>query len=608
MGGNRPEIDALKERLERLERENRELSAENRALGDHLRAKTNRLLELMKCPNPVVDHIDHRTLLELDTIGTVTESFSQVLDHLHEMNDQLQKEIDVRGRAEQDLREKEELFRTVTEFSADWIFWRNPDGGMIYVAPACEQVSGYTPEEFYSDPSLFSSVVHPEDKEAWLSHCRDSNSNPVPGAMTFRILAKNGETRWISHTCRPVFGEKGDFLGTRGSNRDITRDKKMDEEMLITRKMEAVAVLAGGIAHDFNNLLTVIMGNISLMKQNIPETHSWNGRLAEVEKASLKARDLANRLITFSGGGAPIREPVSIRRLVDDVIAHFNLPRGIRCELIVDECLPPASIDETQVRQVMDVLILNACESMPGGGVVRIRAEKGTAKGDSPAGTGENFVEISVEDQGVGIEEGNLRRIFDPFFTTKKKSGLGLAAAYSIVQQHGGGISVESRVGKGTIFTVRLPVAHEAGQASGAPAAPGPASGRRKVLVMDDDRMLRAVILDILDTIGYEGAAVADGEEAVESYRAALDRGRPYDAVILDLTVPDGMGGVDAVGKILEVDPRARVIVSSGYSNAPVMSEYERYGFMGVITKPYRIQDLREILGKVMYEPTRHRT
>ena len=603
MGGNEPDIAALKERLACLERENRELSGRNRELGEYLRAKTNRLLELMRCPNLGAERFDDRTLLELDPIGTVAESFSQVLDHLREMNENLQTEIDERRKTEEALREKEELFRTVTEFASDWIFWRKNGGGMVYVAPACEPISGYAPEEFYGDPNLFFRVVHPGDRDAWVAHCHSSDERGVPGEMEFRILTKNGETRWLSHTCRPIFNEKGDFLGVRGSNRDITRNKKLEEEVLTARKLEAIGVLAGGIAHDFNNLLTVILGNIFLLKHIVAGNNAAHGRLEEAEKASLRARDLTNRLITFASGGAPVRETVSIAGLVEEVCELAVRGANVRCETLFPEGLPPVNVDKGQIRQVFGSLVVNACEAMPDGGTIRIRATCTTGKEKAFFGPAEEFVEITVEDQGVGIAEEHLRNVFAPFFTTKeKKSGLGLAAAYSIVQQHGGHIAVESRVGKGTVFTIRLPSSPVCAASESQGARPVPGAERRKILVMDDDQTLRAVVIDILDTIGYQGTAVSDGLEAIEAYRCAKETGEPFAALIMDLTVPGGMGGTEAIEKILEIDPDVRAIVSSGYSNNPVMSDHERYGFRGVIAKPYRIQELRDVLDKVILE------
>ncbi len=603
MGGNEPGIAALKERLACLELENRELSDRNRDLGGYLRAKTNRLLDLMQCPNLGAERFDDRTLVDLDPIGTMAESFSQVLDHLREMNDNLQTEIDERRKTEEALREKEELFRTVTEFASDWIFWRNRGGGMVYVAPACESISGYSPEKFYGDPDLLLKIVHPADRIAWIAHCRSSNESRETGEMEFRILTKDGETRWLSHTCRPVFNEKGDYLGTRGSNRDVTRNKKLEEEVLTARKLEAIGVLAGGIAHDFNNLLTVIVGNVSLLKHIMAGNSAAHARLDEAERASLRARDLTQRLITFAGGGAPIRETISIVGLVKEVCELAVRGANVRCETFFAEGLPPVNVDKGQIRQVLGSIIINACEAMPDGGAVMIRVTCASGKGNALSGPAEEFVEITLEDQGGGIAEEHLRNVFDPFFTTKKKkSGLGLASAYSIVQQHGGQITVESRVGKGTVFTVRLPSSRVAAASESPDAGPVACAEKKKILVMDDDNMLRAVVVDILDTIGFEGVAVSDGVEAIEAYRRAKGTGEPYAALIMDLTVPGGMGGAEAMEKIIEIDPEARGIVSSGYSTNPVMSDHERYGFRGVIAKPYRIQELREVLEKVIHE------
>ncbi len=705
-------------------READELSERCRLLSAYIREKADQLLVMMGSKPLDASGLDDRALVALDPIGTIADSFAQVIAHIHDVNAKLRSEIAERRRTEEALREKEGRFRTLAEFASDWVFWRGPDGNLIYVAPACETITGYLPGEFYATPGLAESLIHSEDRERWNVHRHVADGEGMPDALEFRIVTKSGETRWISHVCRPVYGDDGAFLGVRGSNsnvterkramgaleesesrlrdfldnaidlvqsvspdgrllyvnrawrdtlgygdddigrltifdivaperrdhcralfrrvmagedvgrvetrfvardgriitvegnfncrfedgrptaarsifRDVTEKKRMEEEIQKASTLESIGILAGGIAHDFNNILTAILGNISLVRQEyLPGTAA--ARLAEAEKASVRARSLTQQLLTFSKGGAPIRNPASAGELIRETAGFALRGSNVRCEFDIPPDLWSVIVDEGQVSQVIGNVIINADQAMPGGGIVEVRAENvAVGPGQEPPLKAGDYVRIAIRDQGVGIPPENLPRIFNPFFTTREKgTGLGLTTAYSIIKRHEGTIRVESQVGAGTTISIYLPASRKEPLRKNGDGPPLP--GRGKVLVMDDEEAVRDVALDILGTMGYEGTAVKDGAEALAEYRAARDSGRPFDVVIMDLTVPGGMGGRETVGKLLEIDPAAKVVVSSGYSNDPIMSDYRRYGFRGVIAKPYRIRDLGEVLGAVV--------
>jgi two-component system cell cycle sensor histidine kinase/response regulator CckA len=375
--------------------------------------------------------------------------------------------------------------------------------------------------------------------------------------------------------------------------------KRAEEERQKADRLESLGTLAGGIAHDFNNLLTGIMGNIDLAKRYVEPDSKAVERLTEAEKASLRARDLTHQLLTFARGGAPVKKKVSIGELIEDSASFALRGTNIRPEYSLPDDLLSVEADEGQMNQVITNLVLNAEEAMPQGGVLNIRAENIEVKGgrDLPLPEG-NYIEITIEDRGTGIPKEHLGRIFEPYFTTKQKgSGLGLATAYSIIRNHDGYITAESELGVGTTFHIYLPASKKpAPKKEEEVVVEAPAHSKGKILVMDDEQIIREMLGNMLPLAGYDVELTGDGAETIEHYNKARESGQPFDAVIMDLTIPGGMGGIEAVKKLLEIDPKAKVIVSSGYATDPIMSDYEKYGFSAVVTKPYSVRELEKIL------------
>lgn len=391
--------------------------------------------------------------------------------------------------------------------------------------------------------------------------------------------------------------EEGNNKGTWSIVHDITERKKSEEELLKTCKIESLGVFAGGIAHDFNNLLTAILGNISIAKMEAdPENPNYRS-LVEATHAAERARDLTMQLLTFSRGGAPIKKLSSIRDLLVDTSEFVLSGSGIRSEFSISDDLWGAEIDEGQISQVIHNLVLNAREAMPEGGVVAINACNRTVKsGEIPHIDGGNYIQLRISDTGCGIPKRDLHKIFDPFYTTKEKgNGLGLSVTYSIIKRHNGCITTDSSLRKGTVFTVLLPAAKESPPRSERTIAfPILKSGR--ILVMDDEEMVLHVASRIIDRLGFSVTTARDGNEAIELYTKGMAEGTPFDLVIMDLTVPGGMGGRDAIKLLRQIDPSVRAIVSSGYSNDPVMASFRDYGFLSVVAKPYSIEDLSDAI------------
>ncbi len=531
----------------------------------------------------------------------IVRSLRAELSRFMRENAELCEEIAERKRAAESLREEGERFRALTELVGEWIFWRGPDGSMLYISPACERITGYAAEDFHMSPGLFETMIHPEDIGTWTSHAREADAQKEMAPIEFRIVTRRGDTRWIRHMCRPVRNSAGTFLGVEEINQDQTERKRLEEELQGARRLETIGLLAGGMAHDFNNLLTSILGNVSLALMSLPHDSRASGRLEEVEKASLRARDLTRQLLVLADGGIPARNEIPVASLIREAAADAVRGTDVRTEVDIPDGIPAIFADGSRISNVMYNIVSNAAAAMTDGGVVKVSAESETiAAGDGRPLREGTYVKIRVEDGGCGIPEENLLKIFEPFFTTKPMgNGLGLAVANSIVKRHGGHIAVESRQGVGTIFTVYMP-ACVPGDAGKSATVPAPASGKRKVLVMDDDEMLRAVILDILDALGYQGISTNDGAEAVEAYVRARGEGAPFDAVIMDLVVLNGMGGTEAVRRILDIDPSARAILSSGYSNDPAMADFRKYGFRGAIAKPYKVKELKDVLENVL--------
>lgn len=413
----------------------------------------------------------------------------------------------------------------------------------------------------------------------------------------------DGTTRTVELLASPLLNSAGEMVGIVESTRDITERIRLEEELFQARNLESLGVLAGGIAHDFNNLLTVIEGNVGFAMDSGCEGEV-GAALEDATRACAQAVSLTHQLLTFSRGGSPVRKATRLGDVVEQSLVFSTRGTSVRPELEIEDGLWDILADRGQLHQVLQNLAINAVQAMPAGGKLRVRSSNQVVgEQDVPNLEAGRYVCIEVSDEGHGISEADRRRIFDPYFTTKDTgSGLGLATTYSIVVGHGGHISVESVVGEGTTFRILLPASP--GAASVAPKrrlsiVPVDRTYQR-VLVMDDDVAIQRTLRRILAGAGYRVDVCSDGEEAIAAYRQARSQGDAYAAVVLDLTVPGGMGGELALRALREIDPEIRSIVSSGYTEGPVMAEYEKFGFDGVVKKPYRPDEFTRVLRDVL--------
>ena len=376
--------------------------------------------------------------------------------------------------------------------------------------------------------------------------------------------------------------------------------KRHHEELNRMEKLESIGVLAGGIAHDFNNILTSILGNINLARMSSQSPDIIHRRLEEAEKAIDRAKNLTQQLLTFSKGGAPVKQTASISEMVRDTCEFVGRGSNVRCEFSIPDNIPSVDVDMGQISQVISNLIINAEQAMPDGGEINVRLENVSISSDELPLKEGKYLKLSIQDHGIGIPAEILPKIFDPYFTTKQKgSGLGLASAYSIVKSHDGLITVESEPGIGTVFYVYLPVSDKA-VAGHKDSERWVVAGEGKILLMDDEEMIREMGREMLMLLGYDVDVAANGDEALVLYRMGKNSGYPYSAVILDLTVRGGTGGKETILKLLEIEPTIKAIVSSGYSNDPIMADYKKYGFSGVVVKPYSAEELSRTLEMVI--------
>jgi len=376
---------------------------------------------------------------------------------------------------------------------------------------------------------------------------------------------------------------------------EIKQREQIEEELLRARKLESLGVLAGGIAHDFNNFLTIVQGNIEMAKMQLGPAEPVQSMLDQTASACQRATFLSSQLLTLAKGGAPVRRLLSVAKLVTDAVELARAGAQTSIEVSIAEDLLFADVDPGQIGQVLHNVLLNARQAMPEGGVIEVRAENFILASGAGA-----HVRISIRDYGCGIPADVLPRIFDPYFTTKPGgSGLGLATAYAIIAKHGGNLSVESKPGHGTVFTIDLPASQE----SPAPEPPivGPMqAGTERVLVMDDEEALRKLLERVLTSLGYEVQTARDGAEAIALCEEAKASGHSFDVVLLDLMVSGGMGGIEAATKLKELDPSLKLIVSSGYSDALVTADFRKYGFDDVIPKPWTVVQVSEVFRSVL--------
>ena len=519
------------------------------------------------------------------------------------------RDVTERRRFEQEIASDKESLAVTLRSIEDGVITTDVQGKIIMINNAGENLTGWTSKEAIgrSLKSVYNIAIDLQAQARAQKSGSRSEAHSILLSMpeNATLRSRQGREYIIEQVASPIRDSKNEVAGVVLVFRDITERQRNEAERRKAETLEQLGLLAGGIAHDFNNLLTAIIGNISLASLLLPPNDEMGTRLNDAKNASMRARDLAQQLLTFARGGAPIKKTASIGKLIQDTVSFSLRGSHSRSEFLLGSDLWPAEIDSGQISQVIANLVVNADQAMPNGGTLRVSCDNfsydvtsETAVTDLPPG---DYIRIAIRDEGVGISEECIKRIFDPYFTTKAKgNGLGLATTYSIIKNHNGLITVESKVHNGSTFTIYLPALRY----QQAPVEPPPrqmnevVTGTGRVLIVDDEEAIRDLVEFTLERLGYKVTQAESALEGVETYKQKLEAGERFDLVILDLTLPGGMGGKEALKKLIEIDPTVNAIVSSGYAMDATMSRYQDFGFRGVIAKPYEAAEL----GRIVHE------
>lgn len=504
-------------------------------------------------------------------------------------------DITNRKRTEEALRESERRFRETADLLPTLVCELDCDRKVTYVNRTGLELLGYSAFDIQRGLTFFD-IIHQDDHQRARLRTDQAIQGKRLDAVEYRAVHKDGKEIALLMNFSAIRKENT-VSGVRASGMNISLLKEMEKELQKTQILESLGILAGGIGHDFNNILAGIVGNVQLAQKKLQRGESATSYLQGINKATERAVSLSHQLLTFSKGGAPIKKIASVSELLRETAGFALRGSNVGCEFDIDQDLWQCQIDQGQISQVVNNLVINASQSMIHGGTITINARNDSLEEDTclPLKPGP-YVRIAIEDQGSGIPPEHLRRVFEPYFTTKRKgTGLGLAVSYSIVSKHAGYITVDSRVNRGTTFTVYLP-AQPVDTKTPEVEEVEPLGGTGRILLMDDDDIVREVGSETLNELGYEVVLAEHGQKAVDLYCEAARCGKPFAAVILDLTVPGGMGGKDTLAKIREFDESVRAIVSSGYSDDPIMASPEQYGFCGVIRKPYDMDELDQVV------------
>jgi PAS domain S-box-containing protein len=548
---------------------------------------------------------------EMDSLIGNFQSMTLALDHnfqaleeygteLAEANEELKTKIGEREQAEQALKDSEAKYRSLIDNASEAILLADVDANFLDANRKAEELLGYRKAELLQ---MNIRQIHPEEElERTITMFREMVRQGEGALLNGLVLRQDGTKVPVDITGSSI--EYAGKMMMQGIIKDNTDRLKTEAERLRMSKLESLGTLAGGIAHDFNNILTAILGNISLAILDPGLVTKTRERLTMSEKACQRAHALAQQLLTFAKGGTTIKKIAALKPLLQESANLTLAGSRVRCEISVPDDLWSVEVDVNQIDQVISNLLINAEQAMPMGGTIRIKAENVRIKARDgsflPSGI---YVKLSLADSGVGIAPNYLDKIFDPYFTTKQKgSGLGLAAAYSIIQHNAGHIGVESAVGQGTTFIIHLP-ATEKGQVAADQEPAKLCLGQGRILVMDDEEIVRDVMGKMLVRLGYAAEFAADGAEAIARYSEDTAAGHRFAAVILDLTIPGGMGGKETMEHLLTIDPHIKALVSSGYSDDPIMADFQKYGFSAVIAKPYRVAELSKILQGIISTP-----
>ncbi|MBN2810224.1 MAG: response regulator [Deltaproteobacteria bacterium] len=571
----------LRAEIARLRQENAELKTQQQQNFLYIRRKVDQLLQVIGTVPLRPEELDDQTLIELDPIGIVSEAFSQVIEHLKDTNE--------------DLRVIHEELQAVFDSA--------PIGIVVLDVNCCILNSNNY------------AVIHILRGKSDLSGCACyqaicDREAPADFCLMQKVVAEGVTCRkleWLIGGCyydaiaTPVRNDDGGISAVVVVFVDVTAQRRLDEEMARSQKLESLGLLAGGLAHDFNNFLAAILNNVTLARVHSEPQDKIYALLQKTETAASRAQHLTQQLLTFAKGGLPVLQDVTFAKLVQDSVLFALSGSNVQCHFTLPADLFTVRADPGQIDQVIRNLIINCDQAMPHGGKIEVSCRNLYVAENEHSGLAPgNYVLLAIRDHGVGIAPENLNKIFDPYFTTKETgNGLGLAISHAIIGKHLGHISVASQLGVGTTFEVLLPALESALPEVVDEELKSSMSGGR-VLVMDDDVIVCETTAELLSFVGYNVTTAADGREAIKLYQEARHRNQPIDIVILDLTVPGGMGGEETIRELRKLDADVVAVATSGYCNNPVMANYSDYGFKGVLPKPCKLEMMQQVIAELL--------
>ncbi len=529
------------------------------------------------------------------------ESMLHRIEVLQPLFDQIALALE-HARLYRELGEERKLLEVTLGSIGDGVIATDPQGLIILMNDRAQALSGWSRERAIGRKlqeviggdervhAIVGQLLETALRDVELAH--SSQQVELRGVANEQVLARLHAT--------PIHSPDQGVVGVVLVVQDITQQQKLQEEVYRSRRIESLGLLAGGIAHDFNNILAAALINTSLLKLQKGMGEMWEAIIPDIETSLLQARDLTQQLMTFTKDAPLVRKTAAVEELVRESATFVLRGSNVSCIFDISTDVWPVDIDSTQISQVVQNLIINANQAMPDGGSIRVCLENVQIDASAmlPLEAG-RYIRCSVVDTGGGISEENLGRIFDPYFTTKQEgSGLGLASAFTIINNHDGWMTVESQVGSGSEFVFYLPAA--IGKARPELEAQGVPRGKGRVLLMDDDVSLCQAAERALAHLGYQLVLVHDGSEAIKLYEQSLKNGHAFDVVVLDLTIPGGMGGEEAARRLRALDPKVCLIVSSGYSKSPILADCRAHGFREWVTKPYTMDELGQVVGRAM--------